>query len=112
MVKVTLIFFILALVRSGFVLADTPKVEIKVLHMPEECTKKAEIGKSISIHYTGALADGGKEFDSSVGRDPLEFDLGAQHIIAGVEEGVLDMCIGEKRKITIPPGMIFLSPRF
>lgn len=60
-----------------------------------------EKGQKIKIHYTGTLDDG-KQFDSSIGRDPLEFEMGAGMVIPGFESGVADMAIGEKKKIDIP----------
>ena len=60
-----------------------------------------EKGQKIKIHYTGTLDDG-KQFDSSIGRDPLECEMGAGMVIPGFESGVADMAIGEKKKIDIP----------
>ena len=59
-----------------------------------------ENGKKVKIHYTGTLDDG-KQFDSSAGREPLEFELGAGMVIPGFETGVKDMEIGEKKTIHI-----------
>ena len=60
-----------------------------------------ENGKKVKIHYTGTLDDG-SQFDSSAGRDPLEFEMGAGMVIPGFEKGVADMDVGEKKKIHIP----------
>ena len=60
-----------------------------------------EDGKKVKIHYTGTLDDG-SQFDSSAGRDPLEFEMGAGMVIPGFEKGVADMEIGEKKSIHIP----------
>jgi peptidylprolyl isomerase len=59
-------------------------------------------GNHVSVDYTGKLTDG-TVFDSSVGRTPLEFDVGAGQMIKGFDDGVLGMKIGEKKTITIPP---------
>jgi len=59
-----------------------------------------EKGQKVKIHYTGTLEDG-KQFDSSTGRDPLEFEMGAGMVIPGFESGVADMAVGEKKKINI-----------
>jgi FKBP-type peptidyl-prolyl cis-trans isomerase 2 len=58
-------------------------------------------GQKVKIHYTGTLDDGTK-FDSSEGRDPLEFEMGAGMVIPGFETGVVDMAVGEKKSIHIP----------
>ncbi len=64
---------------------------------------RAESGHFVSVHYTGWLSNGEK-FDSSLDRNsPFSFNLGARQVIAGWDEGVRGMCIGGKRKLTIPP---------
>ncbi|VGO13354.1 FKBP-type peptidyl-prolyl cis-trans isomerase SlyD [Pontiella desulfatans] len=60
-----------------------------------------ENGKKVTIHYTGTLDDG-SQFDSSAGRDPLEFEMGAGMVIPGFEKGVADMEVGDKKTINIP----------
>jgi FKBP-type peptidyl-prolyl cis-trans isomerase FkpA len=63
----------------------------------------ANVGQTVSVHYTGWLTDG-KKFDSSKDRDePFEFELGARRVIAGWDEGVQGMKVGGKRKLTVPP---------
>jgi peptidylprolyl isomerase len=61
----------------------------------------AKNGDTVQVNYTGKLADG-TVFDSSVGRDPLEFTLGAGNTIPGFEKAVLGMKVGEKKTVTIP----------
>lgn len=60
----------------------------------------AKNGDAVKIHYTGKLDDG-TIFDSSLGRDPLEFTLGAGHVIPGFENMVLGMAPGDKKTDTI-----------
>jgi peptidylprolyl isomerase len=60
-----------------------------------------EDGKTVRIHYTGTLNDG-TQFDSSAGRDPLEFETGAGMVIPGFDAAVRDMDVGGKKTVTIP----------
>ncbi len=63
---------------------------------------QATTGDTVRVHYTGRLEDG-STFDSSAGREPLEFTLGAHQVIAGFENGVTGMETGETKTVTIPP---------
>jgi len=63
---------------------------------------QAKDGDKVKIHYTGKLDDG-TVFDSSEGREPLEFTLGDGKIIPGFEKGTLGMEVGEKKSISIQP---------
>ena len=71
--------------------------------------KEAVPGKTVEVHYTGWLHDPaakdklGKQFDSSVGRGPFSFPLGAGRVIKGWDEGVAGMKVGGKRTLVIPP---------
>jgi FKBP-type peptidyl-prolyl cis-trans isomerase FkpA len=71
--------------------------------------KEAVAGKTVDVHYTGWLHDEaaknkrGKQFDSSVGRGPFSFPLGAGRVIKGWDEGVAGMKVGGKRTLVIPP---------
>ncbi len=65
------------------------------------CGSPAKDGDIVQVHYTGTLEDG-SQFDSSVGRDPLEFTVGAGQMIAGFDRAVLGMTVGEKKTVTIP----------
>ena len=58
-------------------------------------------GDTVKIHYHGKLTDG-TTFDSSEGREPLEFEVGSGMVIPGFDEGVTGMAIGEKKTIHIP----------
>ena len=64
--------------------------------------QEATPGTNVSVNYRGTLDDG-KEFDSSYGRGPFEFSLGAGMVIKGWDEGVAGMKVGGKRKLVIPP---------
>ena len=64
--------------------------------------KKAENGKTVSVHYQGALANG-KVFDSSYTRKkPIEFPLGKGYVIEGWDEGIALLQVGDKARFVIP----------
>jgi len=58
-------------------------------------------GDNVAVHYKGTLTDG-TVFDSSEGREPLEFQVGSGMVIAGFDSGVTGMAIGEKKTVHIP----------
>merc|ERR1719281_1854739 len=60
-------------------------------------------GSRLTMHYTGWLKSG-KKFDSSVDRNqPFQFQIGVGQVIRGWDEGIVGMCVGEKRKLIVPP---------
>ncbi len=62
----------------------------------------AKSGDTVKIHYTGKLDDG-TEFDSSAGRDPLEFVLGSGQVIPGFDNAVEGMAEGDSKSVRIEP---------
>lgn len=58
-------------------------------------------GDKIKVHYHGKLTDG-ETFDSSAGREPLEFEVGSGMVIPGFDNGVTGMTVGEKKTVNIP----------
>jgi FKBP-type peptidyl-prolyl cis-trans isomerase 2 len=58
-------------------------------------------GDTVKVHYHGKLTSG-ETFDSSAGRDPLEFEVGSGMVIKGFDDGVTGMAVGEKKTINIP----------
>jgi FKBP-type peptidyl-prolyl cis-trans isomerase 2 len=65
--------------------------------MPE-----AQNGDQVKVHYTGKLDDG-TVFDTSEGRDPLEFKLGQRQVIPGFEKAVAGMNVGESKTVKLAP---------
>ncbi len=62
----------------------------------------AKKGDIVKVHYTGKLTSG-DQFDSSAGRSPLEFKVGAGQMIPGFDQAIPGMNVGEKKTITVPP---------
>jgi len=63
--------------------------------------QQAKKGDKVKVHYHGKLTSG-ETFDSSAGREPLEFEVGSGSVILGFDEGVTGMEVGEKKTINIP----------
>ena len=63
-------------------------------------------GQTVVVNYRGTL-ENGKEFDSSYGRGPFSFPLGAGRVIKGWDEGVAGMKVGGKRRLVIPPDLAY-----
>ena len=71
--------------------------------------EQAKTGDTVRVHYTGRLEDG-NVFDSSQGREPLEFTLGSGQVIPGFDEAVTGMAPGDERTVTIPSDQAY-GPR-
>lgn len=63
----------------------------------------AQQGSTVKVHYTGTLKDDGSVFDSSEGREPLQFKLGEGMVIAGFEKAVIGKSAGDSTTVEIPP---------
>ena len=71
---------------------------------------QAKDGDVVRVHYTGTLDDT-TQFDSSAGRDPLEFTVGAGMVIPGFDDTVRGMEPGDTRTTRIPPEQAYGEPR-
>jgi len=92
----------LALFLGAVTALDKP-LDIQVTKAVE-CSRKAEKGDKVNVHYRGTLESDGSEFDASYNRgQPLSFHVGKGQVIKGWDEGILGMCPGEKRTLTIQP---------
>jgi FKBP-type peptidyl-prolyl cis-trans isomerase FkpA len=77
---------------------------------------EAVAGRTLTVNYSGWLyAPGqaenkGNQFDSSVGRQPFVFRLGAGSVIRGWDQGLVGMRVGGQRRLVIPPELAYGSP--
>lgn len=91
-------------------MASAADLVIEKTFVPEKCAEKSKNGDTLYMHYSGYIAQSsatgtpGSKFDSSLDRGrPFDFPLGAGRVIKGWEQGLQDMCPGEKRTLIIPP---------
>ncbi|MFH1643626.1 MAG: FKBP-type peptidyl-prolyl cis-trans isomerase [bacterium] len=81
-------------------------LKYEIVKEADDAAKVAQEGNKVMVHYTGYLSDKGKpgqKIDSSVDRgQPFGFTLGKKQVIVGFDEGVKEMKVGEKRRLTIP----------
>ena len=92
--------------------ARTTLTELQKIELKAGTGAEATSGQTVTVHYTGWLynpvnpENKGKKFDSSRDRnDPFAFTLGARQVIAGWDQGVAGMKVGEHRRLVIPPDM-------
>ncbi|KAJ7637598.1 hypothetical protein DFH06DRAFT_1218593 [Mycena polygramma] len=100
---------------AAVVLAADPPTELQIetTYLPEDCPAKAAKGDSIKVHYTGTLFANGNKFDSSLDRgSPLPLTLGVGQVIKGWDQGLVGMCLNEKRTLTIPADLAYGSRGF
>ena len=83
-----------------------PPAELEITDIWEGDGAEANPGDLVQVHYVGVAYSTGEEFDASWNRgDPLQFELGAGHVIAGWDQGVQGMKVGGRRKLVIPPDL-------
>ncbi|KAG0075476.1 Peptidyl-prolyl cis-trans isomerase fpr2 [Podila epicladia] len=96
----------LVLVSQAMAYDAPTALNIDVTHKPEGCKTFSKAGDKLSMHYTGTLHKTGSKFDSSRDRGrSFDFTLGIGQVIKGWDQGLNDMCVGEKRILTIPANM-------
>ncbi|CAF0989066.1 unnamed protein product [Adineta steineri] len=104
MSKYIIIIALLSMIIVDTLAAD--KLQIDVTKKVDNCERKSKNGDRLHMHYTGTLKSNGKKFDSSRDRgDPFVFTIGTGQVIKGWEQGLLDMCEGEQRVLTIPASL-------
>ena len=83
--------------------AVTTDSGLKYIVLEEGDGASPQKGQNVTVHYTGTLEDGSK-FDSSRDRNrPFSFKIGVGQVIKGWDEGVMDMKVGDRRTLIIPP---------
>jgi peptidylprolyl isomerase len=92
--------------------ADYPNAQqtasgIRYIIQRQGTGEKPTNGRTASVHYTGRLLDGTVFDDSTLRGQPLEFQAGAGRVIRGWDETILDMRVGEKRLVVIPPELAY-----
>jgi FKBP-type peptidyl-prolyl cis-trans isomerase len=92
---------VLPLLVPALLLHGGPAPKLKIHDIKVGKGAFAKRGESVTVDYTGTLTNG-KKFDSSVGRAPFVFHLGAGEVIKGWDQGVVGMRVGGTRKLTIP----------
>ena len=96
--------------RTGKRKWDLPanaSLRVGVQHRPKHCnanSRKSRRGDELKVHYNGTLYADSKQLDCSI---DFEFVLGAGTVMEGWEKGCHNMCVGEKRKLTIPSGLAY-----
>jgi len=103
--KVFLCLLLAGLAPASEVKETESGLKVEYLTKPDDCDRVARNGDMLSMHYVGTL-ESGEKFDSSYDRsEPFKFQIGVGQVIKGWEEGVLGMCVGEKRKLIVPPAL-------
>jgi peptidylprolyl isomerase/FKBP-type peptidyl-prolyl cis-trans isomerase FkpA len=92
--------------RTAQAPASTTRGGVQIVDLRPGNGPAAQSGQRVRVHYTGKLTNG-STFDSSVGKQPFTFTLGAGEVISGWDQGVAGMKVGGKRRLTIPPAMAY-----
>jgi peptidylprolyl isomerase len=81
-----------------------PPADLQIVDLTEGDGEEAAAGRTAVVHYVGVAFSTGEEFDASWNRgEPFAFPLGAGHVIAGWDRGVVGMKVGGRRRLVIPP---------
>ena len=104
MAQVAMWCFILTTTHHHTTECKQKDLEIIVEEKPDVCEYFARLGDTVHIEFTGMLRDG-RVFDTNMKdkQQPLKVELGAGLLVRGWERGIQGMCVGERRKLVIPP---------
>lgn len=89
-------------------LSGEPPAELVVekLAPPADATApQAAAGDTVAVHYTGRAWSTGEVFDSSQGKPPFQFTIGAGQVIAGWDQGIAGLQVGERARLIVPPDL-------
>jgi FKBP-type peptidyl-prolyl cis-trans isomerase FkpA len=95
--------------------SPTPSVSFSSTDLIVGTGAIAAVGNAVTVNYTGWLYDSSKpdnkgtQFDTSIGRAPFAFQLGAGQVIKGWDQGVVGMRVGGMRRLVIPPDLAYGS---
>ncbi|KAG9476186.1 hypothetical protein GDO78_002984 [Eleutherodactylus coqui] len=105
-----MLVLLLMVACAGAALIPEPEVQIQVLEKPFLCKRKTKNGDMLLVHFEGFLESNGTQFHSTYvdnNGQPVWFTLGIQEVIKGWDKGLKDMCVGEKRNLTIPAALAY-----
>ena len=86
----------------GSIASTEEDLKVEKTYVPENCHQSSASGDVLTMSYVGKLASTGEIFDQSQEGHPFTFTLGSGQVIKGWDEGLVNMCVGEKRTLTIP----------
>lgn len=84
-----------------------PPKELEIEDIEEGSGAEAKAGDEVTVQYVGVGYESEEEFDSSWGREPFTFGLGAGMVIPGWDQGVEGMKVGGRRELIIPPELAY-----
>lgn len=99
-------FFSQSITKTSTQAAAATTVAAQLISQDEKAGTgvSAKVGDTLTVNYTGKLQDG-TVFDSSIGKNPISFVLGAGKVIPGWDQGLEGMKVGGKRLLVIPPDL-------
>jgi FK506-binding protein 2 len=97
---------------TGTELARSDRLRVSIKSRPPTCAHKTANGDVLTVHYEARFFRDCTVFDSSIQRgSAFQFTLGAREVIQGWDDGLMSMCIGEIRKLTIPGHLAYIDGR-
>ncbi|XP_015597455.1 peptidyl-prolyl cis-trans isomerase FKBP2 [Cephus cinctus] len=85
------------------------KLQIGIKKRIDNCNVRSKKGDALYVHYVGTLENGTEIDNSSKYEEPFLITLGYGQVIKGLEQGLMGMCAGEKRRLVIPPDLAYGS---